>query len=317
MRSRSWRTAALILSLAVGFSLAAQGQAMDKKEAATLLKESARSLGEAQKASRGGEAAEIAQHAVGYTEAMNRVSEALSRSRFDSEDLLDVAGRLDEATLKHQPVLEGLLEKVPEQARGAIARALEASRMGQERAAEAVTNHAQADLPNGVLTDRSARDAMKKNEALVRQAERAQKRGDNATLARSAEQYGRNIGTVSDAIERNRVEQADAVSILDRVNSNTLSHVSVLEGLLGKVPEQARPALERAIAMSQQGNQAATAALNRTPAAGRAAGRPGVGGPPSGIGGPPSGVGGPPSGVGGPPAGAGGGPPAGVGGRPR
>lgn len=305
-------TATVALALAFGTAptaVAQDGESLSKKEAKKLLKKSEKDLKKAREAGKHAEEArrDAEKHVIRYTENLEQLNRALSSGNLDQGDLLEVAARVDEATLKHVPVLEGLLETVPEEAKPAIERALEVSRTGHETATEAILNHGQVSLPAGLLTDQAARDAMEKNEVLLKHAERAQKRGDNAAVGRSVEQYTANIDAVSHAIEIGTVDEWEAVSVLDRVDRNTRRHLGVLEGLLGKVPEQARPDIERAIQVSQRGNRAAVEALSRTPAAGVLTGRPGAVGSPAGVGGRPGGVaGGKP---GGKPSGKPGGPP--------
>ena len=106
------------------------------------------------------------------------------------------------------------------------------------------------------------------------------------------------------------------------VAAATSRHITQLESLLGTVPEQARPAIQRALSNSVRGHDAALAALRGDPLP---AGfeRPGFGrnmgssisGMGAGMGGPPSGIGGRPAGIGGGFGGFGGGPPAGIGRR--
>lgn len=306
----STATVAVALALASSPIATAQtSQPLSKKEAKKILKQSEKSLDNARAANRRGDAAAAADYAARYTERMERLNRALANGTVDEGDALDVAARVDQATLKHVPVLEGVLERVLDQAKPAIERALQVSRRGHDTATEAILNRGRVSLSGGVLTDRAARAAMEKNEALLKHAQRARKRGDHATVRRSVEQYTANISSVGRAIEQGAVDESEAVSVLDRVSRNTRRHISVLEGLLGKVPEQARPAIDRALRVSQRGHQAATEALRRTPAAGVRTGRPGAAGSPTGVGGRPGGAG-PASGKrGGRPGGKRGGPP--------
>ena len=99
----------------------------------------------------------------------------------------------------------------------------------------------------------------------------------------------------------------------EAVDRGTQVHLRVLQDVLGKVPEQAKPAIEHALEVSKTGRERALGAVEGERGA---EARPG---PPSGTRiGPPSGVRpGPPAGIGGPPSGVPGGPPGGVpGGRP-
>lgn len=101
----------------------------------------------------------------------------------------------------------------------------------------------------------------------------------------------------------------------DAVDRGTQTHLRVLQDALGRVPSEARPAIERALEVSRIGRETALEALQGGPA-----GAPGVreGPPPWARRGPPSGVpGGPPGGItGGPPSGRPGGPPVGLPGGP-
>src|SRR3990172_1117846 len=152
-------TTAVALLLALGAApttLALSNKPLSEKDTKKLLKASEKELKEARKASEQGKT-EAAAHAARFTENLDRINNALASDEVRENDALDVAARVDEATLKHIPVLEGLLETVPEQARPAIERALEASRRGHDTATEAILNHGQVSLPGGLLTDRTAR----------------------------------------------------------------------------------------------------------------------------------------------------------------
>lgn len=311
---------AVALALSTGLMAAAQQEkGLSKKEASKALKEAGKALGQAQKSADRGDGEATAARAREYAALLQQLGRGMGANGGDELENLDVAMRVHEATLKHIPVLEGVLAKVPDQAKPAIQRALEASLQGNTAASQAVLRNSGVEMAGQSLDDRSARAAMRKNEALVKLAEASSKRGDHATSRRAVEQYAGNISAVGNAVQSGHVNPSDAQSVYDRVSSNTMRHSSKLEELLGTVPEDARRGIETAIEASKRGHQEATAALQRSRAAdmaaGRGAGRPeGVGGgAPSGVGGAPSGVGGgPPSGVGGPPSGT----PAGGGARP-
>jgi len=268
-------TTAMALFLALGTApaaLAQNGEPLTKKEAEKLLKQSEQSLKEAQSASKRGEVGQAAEHSVRYTETMDRLNSGLSASNMDDgmndHDALEVAERVDKATLKHESTILEALDRVPDQAKPNIERALEASRRGHETATEMVLSRGQVDLSEGVLTERGARDAMKKNEALLKHAERAQRRGDNAAVSRSVDRYAENMSSINRAIEEGRVDRSEAVSVLDRVDRDTRRHISKLEDLKGKVPEQAQPAIERSLRESTMGSRMATQSLQLSRAAG-------------------------------------------------
>ncbi len=312
-------TATVALALALGTApaaLAQNTQSLTKKEAKKLLKQGEKDLKKAKKASKRGDSDAAAEHASNFAENMNLLNRGLSSSHMSDHDMLVVAAKVDEATLRHEQVLMDLLagDQLPEQARSHVEDALAASLRGHDTATQAVLTRGQVDLDNGMLTNASARSAMRKNDALVKQAQRAQLRGDNATVGRSVDQFTANMGTINNAIEHGQVEQSDAISVFDRVNNNTSRHISKLEDLLLTVPEEAQAGIQRALDNSVRGRDMATQALQRSRAASIMTGRRGTTGAPTGIGGRPSGAGaggGRPSGVGGgPPSGRpGGGPP--------
>jgi hypothetical protein len=81
------------------------------------------------------------------------------------------------------------------------------------------------------------------------------------------------------------------------VEEATRRHLTVLQGLLGRVPEQARPALQHALEAAKRGHEQANVALDR------AAERAGTGGKPENTGRPGGTPGGPPEGAPGGPGG--------------
>ena len=324
--------AAATLALALAFGSAPGAQAQEKplreKDAKKLLKRSDNALKDARKETQRGRSQEARRHLEQYAHNLEQVNQALARGNVKEGDELDVAKRVDEATLKHLPVLEGLLGTVPAEAVPALERALQVSLTGHDVASQAVLGNTPVNVP-GFLGLGAAGDAMDKNRALLDHAERSQKhlevleslrgrlpeqalpgletavtnaqRNNEAGFDRSMRQFGANLDEVTRAIEQGRVPDFQAGHVLDTVDYNTRRQIPVLERLLGQVPEQARPAIARALQASQRGNQAAAAAVGRTPAGG--AGRPSAAGPPAGAGRQGGTPGGPPGGKrpGGPP----------------
>lgn len=127
--------------------------------------------------------------------------------------------------------------------------------------------------------------------------------------------YEKAIGGATDEINRAQVQGRDVSEALAAVERSTKKHTEVLTDLLGKVPEEARPAIQRAIEVSQHGRNTALDRLERNQRGEIPAGRPeGIERPerperpviPGGIDGP-GGFGGPGGGRpgGGPPGGRG------------
>lgn len=75
--------------------------------------------------------------------AQDRIEQALSLGR----DMTEVIAIVGEATAKHTEVLEGLLEKVPEQARKGVEKALEVSEHGHNTALEKLEKIQSGEIP--------------------------------------------------------------------------------------------------------------------------------------------------------------------------
>ena len=62
----------------------------------------------------------------------------MERAREQGKDIEELIGRLKENHLRQQQVLAGVLEKVPEQAKGGVLNAIENSSFGLENAVERI-----------------------------------------------------------------------------------------------------------------------------------------------------------------------------------
>jgi len=83
---------------------------------------------------------EIAERAVlRYQEQLGAALAKASEAKAKGLDTDEVLAKVSEVTLKHQAVLADVYEQVPEQAKGAIQRAIEAGMRGHEEALEAVS----------------------------------------------------------------------------------------------------------------------------------------------------------------------------------
>ena len=74
-----------------------------------------------------------------YQDQMNKGLERAEKAKEKGRDMDEVLERVSEATVRHQEVLAGVYEKVPEEAREGIQRAMEASEEGGRRALNSVS----------------------------------------------------------------------------------------------------------------------------------------------------------------------------------
>lgn len=73
-----------------------------------------------------------------YEAQVDKVLARVEKLKEKGKDVESLITKLTENTLRHQEVLSRVYEKVPEQAKEAIQRAMEASKRGHERAKEAI-----------------------------------------------------------------------------------------------------------------------------------------------------------------------------------
>lgn len=145
------------------------------------------------------------------------------------------------------------------------------------------------------------------NEVLVEVRARAAQR-DAQGMEALLTDYRRHVEGALDGIAQGRAQGRDVGLALEAVERSTKRHTEVLTGLLDEVPEEARPAIQHSIEVSQRGRNTALSTLESLQRVAIPAGPVGVE-IPSGQVGPPSRIG-PPEGVGrpleaGPPAGIG------------
>jgi hypothetical protein len=191
---------------------------------------------------------------------------------------------------------------------------------------------AQEEEDQATLTLKDVKNRLKENKSFLDQAKSRGKAGDAEGIQTAIENYDRGMTGLNQALEAGQFEgsERDHEKALEQVEQATRKHGEVLSDLLTKVPEEARPGIERALANSQKGRETALANLERVRAERQeraaaqrrqgmgqpgATGQPGTVGRPSGVGAP-GGVGRPGGVGGGRPSGVGGGPPGGGPGRP-
>ena len=131
---------ALVLSPA---SLLAQDQAENQptvtlQQVKDRLKENKKFLDEAKKRGKAGDARGLDVALENFNRGQEGLNRALNRGRFEGDvfDREEAFDRVEKATRKHGEVLADLLNKVPEQARPGIMRAIENSQKGRETALE-------------------------------------------------------------------------------------------------------------------------------------------------------------------------------------
>ena len=98
---------------------------------------------------------EVAEKAIErYQEQLNRALTKAEEAKAKGLDTDEVLAKVSEATLKHQAVLAGVYERVPEQAKSAIERAMQAGMRGYEEALKAVSGQKREEIMQRVEQER-------------------------------------------------------------------------------------------------------------------------------------------------------------------
>ena len=171
----------------------------------------------------------------------------------------DISERVALATSKHLAVLDRVRDAAPEQARESIARAKEASLNGQKNALRALARakpERAIEINLATIEDRLNRARVKATENITAEVEEAL---DDADELLELEQEISEIA---------KAEGKDTTTIEQRVARATSNRLEVLARVHEEVPEQARPAIERAMANSVRKHERAVAALKEKNALG-------------------------------------------------
>lgn len=184
-------------------------------------------------------------------------------------------------------------------------------------AAVPVTVHAQGENQDrSTVTLKDVKDRLKENERFLSEARTKGKAGDAKGTQVALDNYSRGTEGLDWALRRGQFagSDADREEAFERVEKATRKHGEVLTDLLSKVPEQAHPAIEHALEVSQRGREHAMANLEQARVRREAAEQKAAANRQDGARRPDS-MGGRPDGAGaagaGRPTGVGGGPPAG------
>ncbi|MDA2930469.1 DUF5667 domain-containing protein [Acidobacteria bacterium AH-259-O06] len=119
---------------------------LSKKEAKQTVKLADEALEDAERAQRRGDTPGMERALENYSRHMNKLERGLHEGKVRQDEREDVAEIVAQATYKHTEVLEGLYDKVPEQAHKGINRAYEASQRGHDTAFENLTKKRREEL---------------------------------------------------------------------------------------------------------------------------------------------------------------------------
>ncbi|MDP3778531.1 MAG: DUF5667 domain-containing protein [bacterium] len=200
--------------------------------------------------------------------AVTRYEEQYSaaKERAERSENIDLEAQVTDATTRHLAVLDGVLERVPEQARESIRAAKERSVAGQ---LEALRGIAEQDPEAAVdIFARAAEGRL--NAANARAGRGSDDEAEAEEVKEALEEYekyaqfGQEISTMAEGI------RTGETAVEDLVKKATSHHLQVLEDVRQKLPPQAQQQFQRALdsAREVQGLRPAIPAQQQRPTPG-------------------------------------------------
>jgi len=187
-----------------------------------------------------------------YENDLERSNEIAEVAQQVGKDVTRVTELVAIATSIHLDVLEEVLQKVPEQAKPSIQKAIDASKRGNEEALN-VLEKAQPETAAEI----HFRIAEKR---LLKAQEKALGNESEAVESLVAD-YEERINKSSEVVEIAKALGKDTTDIEQIVAEATYTHIEILSEVYEKVPEQAKLAIEKALNVSLTGWEKAVEAL--------------------------------------------------------
>ena len=159
-----------------------------------------------------------------------------------------------EGTGKHLTVIESILEKVSEKAKSAATKAKEVSMTGQKNALRALAEEDPEGATKINLKAVEARLNRAKAKAEVGKTEDAE---EAVKEFENQHKFGEEISQIAQGIGK------DITTVEQLVGRATSIHLGILAEVYEKVPEQAKPAIEKAMEVSVKGHKKAVEALKK------------------------------------------------------
>ncbi len=201
---------------------------------------------------------EVKRAASGYDEFVALVTEKAEEARKQGipDNISEIVAL---ATSKHLSVLDGVMDIVPEEAKEAITQAKEVSINGQENALRALATEnpeRATEINLAAIEGRLNRARAKAEGNEVEEVEEALQELERLN------KFGEEISQIAQGLGK------DTTTVEQLVAKATSIHLQVLAEVYEKVPEQAKPAIERAMSASVRGREKAVEALQEKGALG-------------------------------------------------
>ncbi len=187
-----------------------------------------------------------------YEDKLEKANEIARVAQQIGKNVSKVVELVAIATTVHLDVLENVHEKVPEQAKPAIERAMEFSKRGNREALNVLKN---------VSPEKAAELNFLIAEKLLAKAVEKANKGEVDDVDDLMEEYSLRINESSELVKIAKSLGKNVTNVEKLVERATSIHINVLKDVYEKVPEQAKEAIIKALNVSTKGKEVATSML--------------------------------------------------------
>ncbi|HID19451.1 MAG TPA: hypothetical protein EYP28_00700 [Methanophagales archaeon] len=187
-----------------------------------------------------------------YMEELNGTYMCMQRQSQKGQPVMDLAEYMCNATDEQAEILADLIDEVPEKEKPYMERAINASSRGHIRALEAIKEE---------KPKRAAQLSAEFAEKRMIRAMEMFEVGRHEQAQRMLRRYNESMEEAEKAMKVAEKRGLNVTEIAEHVGNMTYKHIEILEDLSDKVPEHAKPHIERAINVSIQGHETS---VNRT-----------------------------------------------------
>ncbi|MBU2577520.1 hypothetical protein KKA69_01675, partial [Patescibacteria group bacterium] len=194
-----------------------------------------------------------------YERQLNQSIARAERAQAKGQSVKNVMEIVAEGTGKHLTIIESILEKVSEKAKTAAIKAKEASMTGQKNALKALAKED---------PEKATEINLKAAEARLNRAKAKAEEGETEEVEEAIEEFenqhkfGEEISQIAQGLGK------DITTVEQLVGKATSIHLEILAEVYEKVPEQAKPAIEKAMGVSVRGHEEAVETLKEKGALG-------------------------------------------------
>jgi len=187
-----------------------------------------------------------------YEEDLEKGNEISKIAQQIGEDITKVSELVVVATSMHIDVLNEVWEKVPEQAKPAIQSAIISSKRGNEEALNALKE---------IKPEKAAEIHFEIAERKLNRAREKADEGEVEEVEELIDEYEKEINKSSEVAEIAKGLGRDTTNVEEVIAEATSKHLEILSEIHEKVPEQAKPAIEKAMGVSANGREKAVESL--------------------------------------------------------